>query len=264
MIKQKNKSNECNPSKQGHIRFIKRLIYTQIYGGVCDACYLCGEKCHYSSNEITVDDSDHIEYKPGYKIDKFMEIDPTNSTECFKKIDGKEYIVSGFKYVVPKHVHMKYDIHNINNKTNKIGLLDEKTYLLDEKQPIRFSELTRILYPVYKRYIAVCIDNNKCHCFKHQIVKIRNAVNNVTSLSNKTNICKQCGHEHHINACINSYSIIFPGASGCFCSRCMCYDCLSNELPTTTKCCGLIDVSHTIDDLHNYINNNAIPHKFLK
>jgi hypothetical protein len=246
-----NKYDLCISTKKGHQKFIKKLIHAQIYGGICKICYQCGEQCHKSTAETFIIDNDSIEYKPGYTINKFVQLDSDDNNVSFKKINGKQYVVSGYRYVVPKYTEIK---HNTS---------DKKTILLSEKQPINFSEVSRILYPVNKQYVGSLIDGNICYCIDHQKHKLMNTINNIISLSNNVNICKQCGHEHHSNSCYQLSSIIYPGVPCCSCSVCMCYNCLMEKVPVKTICCGVIYTEPTLDDLTEYIMDNAIPHKYL-
>lgn len=241
MIKLKD-NEECISTKTGHQKFIKKLNQVTVYGATCDLCYLCGDKCHEPIDEQFITDESIIEYKLGNEVNRFVDIKPAQ----IKIINGKKYRVDMYRPIIVKNKDIKYD--NIK--------MDTHTTLLTA------SSSTRALYPTYRQYMGVLEDDKACHCLKHQKIHMNSIIKNLVFISDRMNVCRQCGHTHHSNQCRSSSSIVFPGAPYCHCAQCMCFNCLDQLLPHQVNCCGMIH-KPTIDDYRSYIMKNAIPHKFL-
>ena len=230
---------ECIPTKAGHQKFIKKLNQVSIYGAKCDLCYLCGNKCHEPVDEQFITDENIIEYVSGDEINRFVKINP----EQTKIINGKKYRVDMYRPIIIKNKDVKYDV-----KTNAL-----KTSLVTAP---------RVLYPTHRQYMGILVDDKACHCLKHQQNHISSIINNLVFISDRVDICRQCGHAHHSNPCHTPGSIIFSGAPYCHCTQCMCFNCLDQSLPHQVNCCGIVS-RPSIDDFRSYIMKNAIPHKFL-
>lgn len=226
MIKLQN-DYTCMPSKTGHMKFLKKLIQIPPQeGSKCGLCYKCGDRCHELLDEKFITDEDAMEYQPSSMINKYI----TETEDPLKTLNGKKYKVSGFRYVVIKD------------------------------KPVRYEKGV-LLYPAYRQYIGILADENACHCLKHQHNRMSSIVKNLVYISDRPDLCRQCGHEHHGPSCIATYSVVYPGVDNCGCTKCMCFNCLENMLPPHASCCGYTEP--TIDDCRKYIMKNAIPHKYL-
>jgi|SRR5579872_1260640 len=253
MIKLQN-DDTCMPSKMGHMKFLKKLIQTPPQeGSKCNLCYKCGDRCHEPIDEKFITDEDSLEYQPSSMINKYIEEKESqlkSEPSLIKTLNGKKYKVFSFRYVVAHDKSVKYE------KSNTITAHTELSMIVP-----------KLLYPVYRQYIGILADDNACHCMKHQNNRLSSIVKNLVYISDRSDLCRQCGHEHHGDrgshgvSCIATYSVVYPGVDNCSCTKCMCFNCLENMLPPHTSCCGYTEP--TLDDCRKYIMKNAVPHKYL-